>query len=94
MSRVKALRALGPRDRRELLAAIGRGRVVRLATGSCWRYAGTPGGFAAGTGTAGKVPVARRHLERLVVDGLVRLGPSDVWELTYAGTIEAAGGAA
>lgn len=87
-------RAFTPRDRRLLLAAIGRGRVVHLH-GRDWRYTGAPQGqIAMGTGSPGKVPVARRNLDQLVDEGLVVLGPADVWQLTYTGELHAAGGEA
>jgi hypothetical protein len=89
-------RNLGPRERRELLRAIGAGRVQHTPTGE-WRRTGGQGtyGIAAGGRRPPKVAVARRHLlDQLVDDGLVVLGPDDVWQLTHAGGLHAPAGAA
>lgn len=74
-------RTLGPRERRELLQAIGAGRVQHTPTGE-WRLTGgrSNHGIVAGGRRPPKVAVARRHLDQLVDDGLVVLGPADVWQ--------------
>jgi hypothetical protein len=87
-------RALGPRERRQLLEAIGAGKVNHAPTGD-WRLTGSnKHGIVAGGQTPPKVQVARRHLDQLVDEGLVVLGPDDVWKLTHAGRLHAPAGAA
>ena len=91
MNLSKLSRQQTARDRRDLIAAIGAGKVYSEA-GRHWRRTSWS---APGAGVhRPKVPVARRHLDQLVDDGLAVLGPDDRWQLTHTGTLHNSGGAA